>query len=69
MTTTTKPEPRLDDCTMNQWPPLAHIADKPQGTVKEGDRALCGAKLMGINLPNAREVCGKCIEIAERRGL
>jgi hypothetical protein len=48
------------------WPPLAHLCrEKP---AKEGSLALCGAKLMGINLEDAHKVCKKCIEIAKRVG-
>lgn len=59
--TQTQTEPALD--TPTQWPPIAHIARKKPGTVKEGDVALCGAKLMGINLDSAYEVCEKCKNI------
>ena len=49
-------------------PKRAHLADKMQGCVTEGDYALCGAKLKGINdIPPGTKVCGKCIEIAQRR--
>lgn len=55
------------------WPPLCHLIDKREypGPVKEGDIALCGAKLMGIDLQNVavRKVCAKCIEEAQRRNI
>jgi len=66
MTTTTETKPKTGSGAPPIWPPLAHIARKPQGTVKEGDLALCGAKLMGINLPDATKVCTKCIRIARQ---
>lgn len=66
MTTSTETKPRLEDGTMSQWPPLAHIVRKKPGTIKEGDLALCGAKLMGLNLPDATKVCEKCIKIARQ---
>ncbi len=47
------------------WPPLAHLILKRP--VKPGDRAICGAKLMGIDLDNTQcKVCPKCVEIAWR---
>jgi len=52
---------RLTDVVSDQWPPLAHITeDMP---VRDGSLALCGAKLMGIELPDAAVVCTKCIKI------
>jgi hypothetical protein len=66
MSTTLEPDTKLDDGTMNQWPPLAHIARKRPGTVREGDIALCGAKLMGLNLNDAHKVCEECIKIARQ---
>lgn len=61
MSTETKTKPAMGIPT--QWPPLAHIARKRPGTVKKDDMALCGAKLMGINLDDAREVCEECVRI------
>jgi len=51
-----------------QWPPIAHIRDKRDGALKEGSMALCGAKLMGIELDGmaVNQVCKKCIEIARK---
>lgn len=64
MKTLTKP--KLDDGTMNQWPPLAHITkDLP---VRKGSVALCGTKLMGVGVPDANKMCMKCIKIARRGG-
>lgn len=45
------------------WPPLAHMTRKSDGPVREGILALCGAKLMGIDLGDprgGRSVCFKC---------
>lgn len=58
-------ETKVDTETMNEvvpdvWPPVAHITRKP---VREDGEALCGAKLMGMELPNASKVCPKCVEI------
>lgn len=51
----------------DQWPPLAHIFAGPW-PVKPGDLALCGAKLMGIDLRDADgDVCEKCLAEARRR--
>lgn len=65
--TDTKTKPSTGD-TIGQWPPQAHIfkshgvtASKP----KEGDVALCGAKLMGLDLPTATKVCEECLKIAK----
>tara|TARA_R100001086_G_scaffold245787_3_gene177156 strand:+ start:1899 stop:2093 length:195 start_codon:yes stop_codon:yes gene_type:complete len=57
MQTETKP----DVTTLTQWPPLAHIARGRDP--KEGDEALCGAKLLGIKLDDASEVCEECARI------
>lgn len=66
MTTETKTKPKAGGGGLDQWPPLAHIVDKRDGAVKEGRKALCGAKLMGIELPDAAEVCQKCIRERKR---
>lgn len=50
------------------WPPVVHIYDKRTGPLKEGALALCGAKLMGIEIRQDCEVCKKCKEIFEREG-
>jgi len=64
-TTETLPKPKLSDADAC-WPPVAHIAKKKQGTVKEGDIALCGERLMGINLDEAHVICKRCLEIFQR---
>tara|TARA_R110002094_G_scaffold220250_1_gene192824 strand:+ start:53973 stop:54185 length:213 start_codon:yes stop_codon:yes gene_type:complete len=64
--TTTKPETTND--TLSQWPPQAHIfkSHGPKASEpKEGDLALCGAKLMGMDLKSAQVVCKKCMAIAK----
>jgi hypothetical protein len=66
--TKTDTKPVTSDGTISDWPPMAHIIRTAGGDVKEGDRALCGAKLMGIDLPDATKVCKKCVEIAKRIG-
>lgn len=65
MSTTTDTKPKLDD-TIGQWPPMAHIERKSDGPLKEGKLALCGAKLMGIPLDDASQMCEKCIAIFKR---
>lgn len=57
------------DIDLPPAPPVAHLADKMQGCVTEGDYALCGAKLKGINLTETAKLCRKCAEIAKRRSL
>lgn len=64
MTTETEVKPKLSDGSIGEWPPLAHIVRKGADP-KEGDKALCGAKLMGIPLDSATKVCAKCIEIVK----
>lgn len=52
------------------WPPVQHIIRNEDKPAKEGTIALCGEKLMGLDLGalrNARgKVCEKCIEVFER---
>lgn len=65
-----EPKPELDDIAPSCWPPVVHIVRKKNYPVKEGDLALCGAKLMGLNigrLSNIRgKVCEKCLEVVNR---
>lgn len=64
----TKPEQKED--IGDQWPPLAHLVEWEQYPPKEGDTALCGAKLMGIGLQGTagrKKVCQKCLEIQRER--
>jgi hypothetical protein len=67
MTTETIVEPQLADAPPC-WPPKAHIRDKRKGPLKDGALALCGAKLMGLDLEgtSVNNVCKECVEIARR---
>lgn len=54
------------------WPPVAHIFDRGPGdrAPKKGDKALCGAELMGVDLQGAAvdaKTCAECVEIARKR--
>lgn len=66
-TTATEPvvEPLLGDAPPC-WPPVQHIVRNEDRPVKEGTLALCGEKLMGLDLGALRdgrgEVCAKCAE-------
>lgn len=66
--TATDTKPALDDGTLTHWPPKAHIVRKEDLPAKEGTIALCGERLMGIDLPGdvLRASCEKCVEIARR---
>ena len=70
-TTATDPvvEPLLGDAPPC-WPPVQHIVRNEYRPVKEGTLALCGEKLMGLDLGSLRdvkgEVCAKCIEVFKR---
>jgi len=59
-------KPMTSDGAPPQWPPLAHIERKSDGPLVEGKLALCGAKLMGIELNDATKVCTKCVRIAKQ---
>lgn len=50
---------------MAAWPPLAHILPHSR-PVTPGEKALCGARMMGIDLGfgNVPNVCKRCIELA-----
>lgn len=63
--TDVEPTSEAPDC----WPPLAHLV--PPGIplpVKPGTKALCGARLMGIDLRDAADckVCERCLAVARR---
>lgn len=58
-----QPEATLSTDNLTHWPPLVHIWRKTGKPVKKGDVALCGAKLMGLALPDATKVCPECMEI------
>lgn len=65
--TETIAEPTLE-APPASWPPVAHIIRKKDYPPREGTIALCGAKLMGVDLKNmaADNVCGKCSEIMRK---
>lgn len=73
VTTITEPEvqPDLGEAPPC-WPPLAHLIRKEDEPVKEGSIALCGTKLMGIDLGRVRnaganvKICEKCRQVFER---
>ena len=52
----------------SHWPPVAHIVKKGDEG-REGKRALCGAKMLGIDLEGTEvsKVCDKCRRILESR--
>ncbi len=66
--TQTVPETEQLDEVITQWPPKAHIVRLEDLPVKEGTIALCGAKLMGMDLKGnvLKAACGKCLEIMRR---
>jgi len=61
----TETQPKLDDTPLTQWPPVAHLLRGGGRDPKEGDKALCGARMMGIKLDDAAEVCEECLKIAK----
>lgn len=61
MTTETKPDLGTPS---DHWPPVAHLRDKRD---PDSRYAICGAKLMGIELDDAEKVCVKCLEEMKRR--
>lgn len=69
--TITEPEvkPDLGDVPPT-WPPVQHIIRNEDKPAREGTIALCGAKLMGIDLGRLRDaqgkVCGKCLKEFQR---
>lgn len=64
----TEPATLPDAPTLDQWPPVAHVIRREDHPPKEGTRALCGKKLMGVDLDGMRNVtvCKRCAEIARR---
>ena len=61
-------EPVLSDAPPC-WPPLAHLIRLEDEPVKEGTIALCGKRLMGIDLGRLQDcprVCAECVEVAIR---
>lgn len=68
MSTSTTIKPKLSGDELTQWPPKAHIVRRKDLPVKEGTTALCGAKMMGIDLGDLSanmKACPKCSEIAQ----
>ena len=59
-------EPMTDEVPPS-WPPVAHIIRNEDRPAKEGTIAICGTKLMGIDLGNLNnvsgKVCEKCVEV------
>lgn len=67
MTQETLTEPATAD-PLTCWPPKSHIVRKEDLPAKEGTVALCGAKLMGMDLQGntLKAQCDKCQEIMRR---
>lgn len=68
MSSATETKPKLTDDVCTQWPPKAHLVRKEDLPAKEGTIALCGAKLMGLDLEGHpfKANCKKCIEVMQR---
>lgn len=70
MSTETEVEtkPSVDGTVPPVWPPETHLLRKKDLPVKEGSIALCGAKLMGLDLrgTSVQNVCKKCLETRKR---
>lgn len=54
--------------TLDQWPPKAHFVRREDLPVREGSYALCGKKLMGLELDGSvkKATCARCTQIMER---
>jgi hypothetical protein len=69
VTTETETKPVLGS-PPDQWPPLAHLIRKEDEPAGEGTVALCGTRLMGIDLGRLRNasgpICGKCLKVLRR---
>ncbi len=63
--TITDTKPDLSSDAPTQWPPKAHLIRRKDHPPKEGTIALCGAKMMGIDLDGAavNGVCPKCLDV------
>lgn len=61
--TDTLTKPKLSDAPPACWPPVAHIVRKEDLPPREGSVALCGAKLMGIDLGGNvfKATCKQCL--------
>ena len=64
MTQETLTEPTTSD-PLTCWPPKAHIVRREDLPAKEGTVALCGAKLMGMDLKGdvRKAQCKECLKI------
>jgi hypothetical protein len=51
--------------SLSHWPPKAHIVRRKDLPAKEGTIALCGTKLMGMDLKGdvQKASCEKCLKI------
>jgi len=62
-------EPMMDEVPPS-WPPLAHIIRNENKPAKAGTIAICGTKLMGIDLGRLNDVsgkvCDKCVEVLRK---
>lgn len=60
MTEQTKAEPTD---VISTWPPVSHIIRKEDEPAREGTIALCGTKLMGIDLSGdvRKATCKECL--------
>lgn len=60
-----KTKSKLDDSVLSSWPPKAHIIRKEDEPAKKGTIALCGTKLMGMDLEGntLKASCKECLEI------
>lgn len=65
----TEPKPSLGDVD-SHWPPVQHLIHKKDQPAKPGTLALCGKKLMGVDLgkfdPAKSKVCDDCRAVFER---
>lgn len=66
MSTEVETEPKLGEAPPC-WPPVAHMIHKKDEPVREGSIALCGVKLMGLDLGRLKnhtgDICPKCVEV------
>ena len=63
--TTTEQDTEPTTGVVGHWPPVAHIIRNEDKPAKEGTKALCGEKLMGIDLEGdvRKATCQKCVEV------
>ena len=62
MSNETKIEPSEKLAVPDVWPPnLTHAVDEDHGVVRAGDKAICGATLIGLDPPPAHwPLCPEC---------